>query len=241
VEPGGPDGKTEATYQVSGRPLHEDVRHYLHEAIVQGRFKPGGRIVESRLARELGVSQAPVREALRELEQMGLVVHHPRRGATVRQITATDAREMYTLRAHLESMAARLALERLTEQDFERMDRMIREMVEAGENKDHQLLTRLDTSFHEFLCERSGHGLLLKVWRGNNPLVWTMITVITLERHDLVELAERHRPILNALRSGDPDAVDRAIRDHVLLLGEEVTRHLEEAGQSGSETEEEGP
>lgn len=224
--------------QVTGRPLHEDIRHYLHEAIMQGRLKPGRRIIESRLARELGVSQAPVREALRELEQMGLVVHNPRRGASVRQMTAVDAWEMYTLRAHLESMVVRLALDRLTDQDLEELDLMIREMVEAGGSKDFQLFTQLDTRFHEFLVERSGHTLLARTWRRNNPLSWTLLTVITLENHDLVALAERHRPILEALRSRDSAAAERAVQEHVLKLGEEVTQYLQKDEQSKSPTEE---
>src|ERR671932_592147 len=76
--------------------LRDDVRQHLREAILRGRLKPGQRIVESRLARELGVSQAPVREALRELEQMGLVVNHTRRGTFVRELSPHDAWEMYT-------------------------------------------------------------------------------------------------------------------------------------------------
>src|SRR5947209_19061185 len=89
---------------LGGQSLRAEVRERLRQAIMQGELKPGEQIVESRLARQLGISQAPVREALRELEQMGLVVNHMRRGTFVRELTAQDAWEMYTLRAQLESM-----------------------------------------------------------------------------------------------------------------------------------------
>src|SRR5919205_3173807 len=84
---------------LAGQSLRAEVRERLRRAIMQGTLKPGEQIVESRLARQLGISQAPVREALRELEQLGLVVNHSRRGTFVRKFTPEDAWEMYTLRA----------------------------------------------------------------------------------------------------------------------------------------------
>lgn len=207
--------------------LRHDVRNHLRNLIFDGTLQPGDRIVESRLARELGISQAPVREALRELEQMGLVVSYPNRGSSVRRIEPQDAQEMYTLRAHLESMAIALALPNLTDDDFDAMDRMIDEMVAAGVDENPELLTELDAHFHEFICTRSGHGLLLRTWQGISPLNWTMITVIRLRDRNLVELAERHRPIVDALRSRDGDKAMNAIREHVLVLGDKVVQDLE--------------
>ena len=219
-----------------GRSIREDVRQHLRDAIIQGELRPGEKIVESQLARQLGISQAPVREALRELEQTGLVVNLSRRGTFVRQIKADDAWEMYNLRAYLECRAGRLAIARLTDRDLDRMDQMIREMVEAGQSKDRDLLTQIDAGFHEFLCERSGNGLLLRSWRSISPLCWTLITVATLPYRDLVEFAERHRPMLDALRSRDVSATEVAIRDHLLTIGEEVVSHLRKAEASGPES-----
>jgi DNA-binding GntR family transcriptional regulator len=193
---------------------------------MQGELKPGEQIVESRLARQLGISQAPVREALRELEQMGLVVNHMRRGTFVRELTAQDAWEMYTLRAQLESMAARLALPHLTDADMDEMERLIEAMVEAGRTGNAEELTSADAHFHEFLCERSGHKLLMRMWRSIHPLNWTQLTVAVLHR-DLVELAERHRDIVDALRTRDAEAVDRAVQHHLLAVGEQVVHDLE--------------
>ncbi|MEA2524395.1 MAG: hypothetical protein QOF73_1622, partial [Thermomicrobiales bacterium] len=82
-----------------------------------------------------------------------------------------------------------------------------------------------DVQFHELICERSGHALLLHTWRGINPLSWTLFTLTILHR-DLVEIAERHRPIVDALRARDPELAVKAIKDHVLTLGEEVSHDL---------------
>lgn len=212
--------------------LRHDVRNHLRNMIFDGTLQPGDRIVESRLARELGISQTPVREALRELEQMGLVTSYPNRGSSVRKIEPKDADEMYTLRAHLETLAITLALPRLTDDDLDTLDRLIDEMVAAGADDDPELLTERDTQFHEFILDRSGHSLLLRTWQGISPLNWTMMTVIRLKDRNLTELAERHRPIVDALRARNSEEAVRAIREHVLVLGEKVVRDLERMASS---------
>jgi DNA-binding GntR family transcriptional regulator len=215
-----------ASFQVSPG-LRHDVRNHLRNQIFDGTLQPGDRIVESRLARELGISQAPVREALRELEQMGLVVSYPNRGSSVRRVEPKDAEEMYVLRAHLEVLAVDLAIPRLSTDDLATLDRFIEDMVAAAKDNDPERLTELDTGFHEFILTCSGNSLLLKTWQGISPLNWTMMTVIRLKDRNLVELAERHRPIVEALRAGNQDQAEQAIREHVLVLGERVVRELE--------------
>ncbi|MBA2248000.1 MAG: GntR family transcriptional regulator [Chloroflexia bacterium] len=218
-------------FQVSPA-LRHDVRNHLRNQIFDGTLQPGARIVESRLARELGISQTPVREALRELEQMGLVVSYPNRGSSVRRIEPQDAAEMYTLRAHLETMAIQLALPRISDDDLATLDGLIEGMIDAGDNQDPELLTKLDTQFHEFILECSGHRLLLRTWQSISPLNWTMMTVVRLRDRNLRELAERHRPIVEALRARDAGQAERAVREHVLVLGEKVVRDLEKIAES---------
>ena len=229
-----PDG---ARFKVSPS-LRHDVRTHLRNLILDGTLKPGDRIVESRLAREMGISQTPVREALRELEQMGLVVSYPNRGSSVRTVEPRDADEMYTLRAHLESMAITLALPKLTDDDLDALDGLIDGMIEAGDNGDPDLLTQLDTRFHESILEHSGHRLLLTTWQGISPLNWTMMTVIRLKDRNLRDLAERHRPIVDALRARDDARAVRAIQEHVLVLGERVVRDLQKIEESRKEEKE---
>lgn len=221
---------------LASQSLRHDVRTHLRNMIFDGTLQPGDRIVESRLAKALGISQAPVREALRELEQMGLVVSYPNRGSSVRQIEPQDAHEMYTLRAHLESLAVRLATPLLTEDDLSTLDGIIEDMVAAGRDDNPERLTELDAHFHEFIFEKSGHQLLFRTWQGINPLNWTMITVVRLRNRNLVELAERHRPILDALRKRDISLAEAVIQDHVLVLGDRVVHELEEQQAAAAST-----
>ncbi len=224
-----------ASFQASPG-LRHDVRNHLRNQIFDGTLQPGDRIVESRLARELGISQTPVREALRELEQMGLVVSYPNRGSSVRRIEPKDAAEMYSLRAHLEAMAVARAIERMTEEDLDTLEGLIDGMIEAANQGDAERLTELDTRFHEFILTCADHDLLLRTWQGISPLNWTMMTVIRLKDRNLNELAERHHPIVAALRNRDVEAADAAIREHVMVLGDRVVRELDQnAGSSQAE------
>lgn len=217
--------------------LRHDVRNHLRNQIFDGTLQPGDRIVESRLARELGISQTPVREALRELEQMGLVVSYPNRGSSVRRVEPRDAGEMYTLRAHLEVLAIDLALPRLTADDLATLDTLIDDMIQAAHDDDPERLTELDTAFHEFILTCSDNRLLLQTWQGISPLNWTMMTVIRLRDRNLVELAERHRPIVDALRAGNQQLAEQVIREHVLVLGDRVVQELEQNASSAEQGE----
>src|SRR5260221_6939910 len=119
------------------RVLREQVRERLIDDILSGRLLPGTRIVETRLAQELGVSQAPVREALRDLELFGFVVSSPFRGTQVRQILPEDLLEIYPVRAALEGVAARAAATRINEAGLSRLEELIATMREAASRDDH--------------------------------------------------------------------------------------------------------
>src|SRR5512143_2636606 len=106
---------------ISRNVLSDQVKDHLLEAILAGEYLPGSRIVETRVARELGVSQAPVREALRDLEALGVVESTAFQGARVRRPGKAELLEAYGVRAELESLGARLALPRLAEADFEEL------------------------------------------------------------------------------------------------------------------------
>ena len=102
--------------------LREQIKDVILQRIVEGSYEPGSRLVETRIAQELGVSQAPVREALRDLEQLGCVVHEPYRGCSVRAFSAAELMDAFPVRAALEALAARLAAERITDAGLDELD-----------------------------------------------------------------------------------------------------------------------
>lgn len=202
--------------------LRDGVRHALFEALRTQQLRPGDRIVELRLAREMGVSQTVIREALREMEQMGLVESFPNRGTYVRRITQADAREIYSMRAALESFAVSLALPRLAPLHLAELEAAIERMVAAAAARDEQGFVDEDVSFHRTIIKAADHKLLLRTWEGINPFNWTFVTYIRLASDEPLALARRHEPVLAALRAGDVTLARAAIEHHILELSERI-------------------
>jgi DNA-binding GntR family transcriptional regulator len=194
--------------------LRDQIKDALVERILDGVYAPGERIVEIRVAQELGVSQAPVREALRELESSRLVVSEPFRGARVRGVTAEELAEIYPVRAALEGVAAHDAAQRLRARDLARLAAEIEAMRAAATAGDVHAFIVHDVGFHRRIVEASGNSVLLELWRSLHVEVRTTITLIKRVA-DLLDVAETHRPVLDALRERDADAAARALRDHI--------------------------
>lgn len=200
--------------------LRDEVKDYLLEAILNGDLKPEERIVETKVARHLKVSQAPVREALRELEHMGVLYSEPYKGTFVKKVSIAELQERYIVRAALEVTAVRLAVPGLSQEVIDRMQDLIQDMVRTAEAGDLRTMISIDVEFHRTLIKSSGNEFLLTVWENINPGSWTMVTTHHAKK-DLVELARRHYEVLDALRSGDPLQASSAIRQHIEELAPE--------------------
>jgi DNA-binding GntR family transcriptional regulator len=198
---------------ISRSVLSDAVKDRLLEAILDGRYPPGSRIIETRVARELGTSQAPVREALRDLEALGVVEIAAFRGARVRRPSRDELLEAYVVRAELEAMAARLAMGRLTGDDLDHMATLVGDMLRAADAGDTVGEVAADAAFHAYLVERAGNRTLQRVWSQLEPYSRTYINV-TAPGGDRRRMAALHAPVLEALRSGDAAVADAAIRDH---------------------------
>jgi DNA-binding GntR family transcriptional regulator len=222
-------------HPVSRKAIRHIVRDQIREAILSGELKPGEHISETVIAEQLGVSPTPVREAFRELEGARLIVVEPHRGAVVRALTRRDIREMYSLRAHLERMAVKLAIPRMTDDDYTRLARLVEEMVEAARSGDVAGLVDIDVGFHRYICEKADHQLLLETWSNINPSNWTFVTIRTLTERGPLYIAERHWPLLEILRRSDLNAAEEAIAEHIQTIGEEVLQHFRES-QTGGDT-----
>jgi DNA-binding GntR family transcriptional regulator len=187
------------------------IKEVLLERILNGAYQPGERIVETRVAREFGVSQGPVREALRELESLRLVVSEPFVGVRVRAITPEELGEIYPVRSGLEEVAARTAAPRFAGA-VEPLERELAEMRRiAAFGAVHDFMLH-DVQFHRLIVERSGNRTLLELWTSLHVEARTIITFIRYG--DLQAIAESHVPILAALRAGDAELSCAALREH---------------------------
>lgn len=192
--------------------LADQIRQVLIDGIISGRLQPGERLVERRIAAELGVSQAPVREALRQLEAIRVVESMPNRGARVREFTETDFAEFFPVRAGLEETAADLAVIHLGGR-VEALEVHI-ERLAVAEGPD---VMRHSIAFHREIVEAAGNRLLTSVWESLGIDIWTTLSV---RRHDteLCGKTAEHIEIAEAFRHQDP-CVGRMLHDHVMKYG----------------------
>ena len=197
----------------------ERAKDVILQRIVSGEYPPGARLVETRIAQELGVSQAPVREALRDLEQLGCIVHEPFRGCSVRAFSADELLEAFPVRAALEALAARLAAERISEGELLRLAELLETMRAAARRGDAHGQSQANASFHATIVRAARNVTLERQWALLEPFSRTYLTV-SQAGLDLLALSERHIPILDALRARDPDAAADAMHQHLMDAAE---------------------
>ena len=201
--------------------LADQVKERLLDGILTGRFAPDSRIVETQVARELGTSQAPVREALRGLEALGVVEITPFRGARVRRPTRRELLEAYAIRTALESLGAGLAVPLLSDDELDVLSACVDEMQAAARDNDGAGVAEADARFHGRILELADNATLVRVWRSLEPFSRTYITLV-VPGADPQWSADLHVPILAALRWRDVDAVVAALERHF----EEVSANM---------------
>ena len=211
--------------------LRDQIKEALLARILQGEYAPGQRIVELQIANEFGVSQGPVREALRELEALRLIISEPHRGARVREITTRELAEVYPVRAALEEEAARAAAVRLSG-DVSPLEAQYEAMRAAADRNDAHDLVAHDVRFHRVIVEGSGNQTLLELWSSLHVEARTVITMVK-DHPGLHEVADMHLPIIDAFRSQDRARCGRALRKHIEHFAKWVPRDL--AAESGDE------
>jgi DNA-binding GntR family transcriptional regulator len=204
--------------------LRDQIKEVLLARILEGEYAPGQRIVELQVANEFGVSQAPVREALRELEALRLIVSEPHRGARVREVTVRELAEVYPVRAALEEEAARAAAVRLGG-DVSALEAEYQAMREAADRNDAHDLVIHDVRFHRVIVEGSGNQTLLDLWSSLRVESRTVITMVK-NHPDLHEVAEMHRPLIEVFRTGSPAQCRRLLRRHVEHFAKWVPREI---------------
>jgi DNA-binding GntR family transcriptional regulator len=194
--------------------LSDQVKQYILDAIERGELAPGERLVESQLARQFRISQAPVREAIRDLVSAGFLAREPHKGAMVRLLTDEDMVEIYTVRASLESLAAQQAVQRITEGHLQLLRQIVTKMSGVAAAQDYISAARYDWQFHNLIMEISGIKLLSRIYAN---LQLAQYTLITMRRSSLSleQLAARHLKIIEALETRDPELAKNAMWEHI--------------------------
>jgi DNA-binding GntR family transcriptional regulator len=196
-------------------PRVQQVTETLRMAIIAGRFEPGERLIESVLSAELGTSRGPVREALRQLENEGLVMSFPYRGAVVLGVSDDEVHEvLIPIRLTLERSSFARALEKMTDNDFAELGKQIWLMEQAGKANDLLKLVEADLAFHEIVILASGQLHTLQIWRTIEPRIRAYF--YRYERfRSFEETVDEHRALLAALQTRDPAIALEQLELHI--------------------------
>lgn len=201
--------------------MGQGVYERLKQAIIQGDFGPGSRVVESRLAGALGISRTPVREAIHKLEREGLLRQDPKRGFFVEGLGRADIEETFGIRSVLESYAARLAAIRHIEGELKPLEAKLADYQQCLDRGDLGSLLKINTEFHDLLYGLSRSPRLIKMINDLRDHIYRCRIVI-LKVKDMAELSHAdHRQMLAAMKRRDADHVEKLVKDH-LLRGQEI-------------------
>jgi DNA-binding GntR family transcriptional regulator len=203
--------------------LGERAATVLRERILSGAFRPGERLVEAEIARQLGISRGPVREALGKLRAEGLVREEPRRGSFVARLTDEDIREIYELRAAIEAHSARLIIQRGDHDAVAQLRQIGDGLREAAAKDDHEEFAHLDFRLHEELTRLSGNRRLHDVFVTHAGVLAALLMLeITTQYESLDEILEEHERLLEGIASMDEARADASCRRHLGLASDRV-------------------
>ncbi len=213
-------------------PSHKQLRNVVAEqmraAILNGHYKPGEWLRQERLAQDFGVSQMPVREALKELAAEGLIEHVPYRGARVIIFSINDILDLYSHRAFLESRAASIAAEIVTPEEISVLEDLQVEMEEHVAPEFVLKYRELNRKFHQRIYQASQREYLIRTMNQMWAMFPTMLianfaatAIQPLPERDAVDVAE-HRTIISALKLRDASAAEQAMRKHILVTAENL-------------------
>lgn len=215
---------------ISTESIHNQVTNILRQAIVSGEFALGEKLSETALSQKLGVSRTPVREALKQLQQEGLVEIIPRVGTCVTKPTEKEIMELFTLKEALEGLAAALLAERGDVQELQELIRAMEDMEKAVRSGNIDGYVEANDHFHDAILKGSGNSKLL--FHFNlliNQLPYKRFVYITLDQPKRLEKSvEEHRQIVDAIQSGNSQLAEQRMREHVRASGTKLMQIMKE-------------
>ena len=220
-------------------PLRDVVFQTLRQAILTGEFMPGERLMEISLAKRLGVSRTPVREAIRKLELEGLVVMIPRKGAEVAKITVSDLKDVLAVRCHLEEFAASIACDRITEEEKEQLKVAQEAFEEAVRQKDLKMIAQRDVEFHDVIFNATKNKRLLQIINNLREQIYRyrIEYIKDFDYHDT--LIREHREIMRTILEGNKKEAEKIMNTHIYNQENIVIRNLKKQEEAEKEKEKE--
>ena len=212
----------------SYQPLRELVCEHIRQAIIDGTFTRGERLMEIQLAEQMGVSRTPVREAIRKLELEGFVVMIPRRGTYVADISIKDLNEVYEIRTALDVLAAGLAAERINDDELEQMQRLLVEIGQYIELGDMKKIVEIDSAFHDILYQASRNERLVSIISNLREQFTGLRGQSMNYPGRLPRTLDEHRAIVDSISQRDVQKAQEAVRVHLENAEKTLLQAIEE-------------
>ncbi len=208
--------KTEIGYQIHRQSLSEQVYSYIKRQILSGELKGGQKIPEEKIAQQFGVSRTPIREALRRLNEYGLVYLKPRSYAVVVELDPQEAEHLAQVRAQLEAFSARQLAENGTQEDFDALEQIAKECEEALKVGDVATTFEKDSQFHLEIARRTGNRHLFELFEKIDAKMQLLRLVLHLPLKDLNRFIAHHQPLLHYMRTHNKEAAEALMKSHIL-------------------------
>lgn len=203
------------------------ISEYIKQAILNGELNPGDKVNEVHVASRLSISRAPVREALQMLVQEGLIVSVPQRGKFIAALTAKEIQDSYFIGGVLEGAVVASTISEFTEEDFQKLQAILEQMKYLAENGgERDLLAPLDNQFHDILFSKTDNSLIVELARRScRGVSKFLLFKYWRDIFTTKEVYERHKVILDVLRTKDTVAIEQCIREHYIDAGRRMMRY----------------
>jgi|UniRef100_UPI003FED52F4 transcriptional regulator, gntR family len=211
-------------------PLRDVVFNTLREAILKGELQPGERLMELQLASKLGVSRTPIREAIRMLEQEGLAVTVPRKGAEVAKMTEKDMEDVLQVREALDELAASIACELMTKEELEELRGAMREFELSTKTKEIKRIAQADVDFHDIIYRSTDNPKLVSLLNNLREQMYRYRVEYLKDEKNYPILMSEHSEIVEGLQNKDKARVTAAMHKHVknqVVAVKEIIREQE--------------
>lgn len=209
-------------------PLRDVVFNTLREAILKGDLKPGERLMELQLASKLGVSRTPIREAIRMLEQEGLAVTTPRKGAEVAKMTLKDMEDVLEIRDALDELAVRIACQKISDEQLKQLEDMKELFEKSTQTGNVKKIAESDVTFHDVIYEATGNPKLVTLLNNLREQVYRYRVEYIKDPKNYPTLIAEHEAILESLKNRDVKNAVEAMHVHVANQAEAVKTVIQE-------------
>ena len=213
-------------------PLRDVVFNTLREAILKGDLKPGERLMELQLAAKLGVSRTPIREAIRMLEQEGLAVTMPRKGAEVAKMTLKDMEDVLEIREALDELAVKIACDKISEKELQKLLEVKDQFENSTKTGDVKMIAEMDVKFHDVIFESTGNPKLVTLLNNLREQMYRYRFVYLKDISQHEKLVEEHREILECILQRDKKKASEAAKKHIDNQENSIIRQIRLENQS---------